>query len=109
MSWSPCIGISEKILNDAAAAARDHILRIIVSEAQRLVSIASAQPNRESDLHPSESKTPSLSYNITLVPFSKGWTVAPIRGLKGGIKGKEEGRRKEKRRNSGREKPQPVQ
>ena len=84
-------------------------MRITISEAQRLVSTASVHPNRESDLHPSEPKTPALSYNITLVPLSKGWTVTPIRGLKGRIKGKEEGKRKERRRNSSREKPQPVQ
>lgn len=94
MSWSLYIGISKKILN-AAAAAKDHVLRITVSEAQRLVSTASTQPNRESDLHPPESQTPALSYNITLVPFSKGWTVNSIRGLKGRKKGKEEGKRKE--------------
>lgn len=88
---------SLKRLN-AAATSRDHILIITVSEARRLVSTASIQSNRESDLHPSESKTPALSYNITLVPFSKGWTVNSIRGLKGRKKGKEEGKSKERKK-----------
>ena len=73
------------------------------------MSTARTQPNRESDLHPPESQTPALSYNITLVPFSKGWTVNSIRGLREGKKGRRRGKGKKERRNSSREKPQHVQ